>query len=151
MKIDKSRLNSLYDQYSNQENRLTHALLHTTGSSKWLFSRFLKNVIGVETLSPRSIYEISTQKVPFSHGDNDPENVESIPDAWIVNEDSDLGIAIEVKDRKNSISLPQLESHAKRVESYDSPYLLVITPDLKIPDKVIQFEKKKILHSCLKL
>ena len=44
MKIEKSGLHPLYDQYANDENRLTHALLHTVGSSEWLFSRFPKNL-----------------------------------------------------------------------------------------------------------
>jgi len=47
MKINKARLHPLYDRYANEENRLTHALLHTVSSSEWLFSRFLKNFVGV--------------------------------------------------------------------------------------------------------
>lgn len=108
MKIIKDGLHSLYDQYSNEENRLTHALLHTIGSSQWLFSRFLKNLVGVNVPLAGGTYEISTQKVPFSHGDNNPETVESVPDAWIIDGSSKLGIAVEVKDRKNALSLSQL-------------------------------------------
>ncbi len=69
MKINKDRLHPLYDQYSNAENRLTHALLHTIGSSPFLFSRFLKNIVGISDNLSGGIFEISTQKVPFSHGD----------------------------------------------------------------------------------
>ena len=73
MKINQDGLHPLYDQYSNDENRLTHALLHTISSSKWLFSRFLKNLVGVNGPLGNETYEISTQKVPFSHGDKKPE------------------------------------------------------------------------------
>ena len=71
MKINRTRLHPLYDQYSNDENRLTHALLHTIGSSQSLFSRFLKDIVGISSFSARETYEISTQKVSFQNGDND--------------------------------------------------------------------------------
>jgi len=116
MKIRKHRLNCIYDQYSNQENRLTHALLHTVGSSRWLFSKFLKDIVRVSELPARENYEISTQKVPFfSHGDREAGEIESIPDAWIVDMNGNLGVAIEVKDKKNSLRLNQLRGHADRI------------------------------------
>ena len=101
MKIDKTKLHPLYDQYAIAENRLTHALLHTIGSSEWIFARFLKNIVGIKQLSLSGTFEISTQKIPLSHGDKDPDQVESVPDAWIIDEKSSLGIAIEVKAAKN--------------------------------------------------
>jgi hypothetical protein len=143
VKIIKTGLHPLYEQYSNNENRLTHALLHTIGSSKWLFSRFLIKIVGLPALPRNALYEISTQKAPFAEGDNDPEQIESIPDAWIVDGTSSLGIAIEVKDKKNSIRLDQLRKHANRIKSYSHQYLLVITPDREWPDQIGEFERKE--------
>lgn len=143
MKINKDRLHPLFDQYSNEENRLTHALLHTVGSSEWLFSRFLKSFVGIDFSVAKGAFEISTQKVPFSHGDEKAEEVESIPDAWVVDEASNLGIAVEVKDRRNSLSLSQLRRHANRIRTYKHPYLLVITPDLRKPTKIVELERKE--------
>ena len=142
MKINKTGLHPLYDQYSNEENRLTHALLHTIGSSEWIFSRFLKDFLGLRVLSAREIYEISTQKIPFSHGDNALEQVESIPDAWIADGSSKLGIVIEVKNKKNALRLGQLQRHANRITGYKHQNLLVITPDLQRPNKIIEMERK---------
>ena len=90
MKINKNGLHPLYDQYSNQENRLTHALLHTIGSSEWLLSRFLKYIVGYEISLTGETYEISTQKKPLSQGGEDPKEIESIPDAWIVDGSSKI-------------------------------------------------------------
>jgi len=143
MKINKDRLHPLYDQYSNDENRLTHALLHTIGSSSLLLSRFLKNIIGISCNFSGGIFEISTQKVPNAHGDNDQEKVESIPDAWIINEQKGIGIAIEVKDVKNNIRISQLSKHAARIHDYKKQYLLVITPDLKRPVKIDVLKSKE--------
>jgi hypothetical protein len=142
MKIDNSKLNSLYDQYSNEENRLTHALLHTIGSSNFIFTNFLKNFIGIKPFYKSGVFEISTQKIPFSHGDSDSEKVQSVPDAWIINENIDLGIAIEVKDKKKNIRLSQLKSHINRIKGYDHPYLLVITPDIHMPKKILSIDQK---------
>lgn len=143
MKINKDRLHPLYDQYSNDENRLTHALIHTIGSSPLLFSRFLKNIIGISYNLSGGIFEVSTQKVPYAHGDNNQEKVESIPDAWIINEQKGIGIAIEVKDIKNNISIGQLTKHASRIQDYKKQYLLVITPDLKRPVKIDALKRKE--------
>ena len=143
MKINKDRLHPLYDQYSNDENRLTHALLHTIGSSPFLLSRFLKNIIGISYNLSGGIFEISTQKAPNTHGHNDQEKVESIPDAWIINEQKGIGIAIEIKDVKNNIRISQLSKHAARIHDYKKQYLLVITPDLKRPVKIDVLKRKK--------
>jgi len=98
-------------------------------------------VIIIQPFRKSGIFEISTQKVPLGHGDSDADKVESVPDAWIINETQNLGIAIEVKDRKNNIRISQLKSHANRISGYDHPYLLAITPDLHTPDKIIRLRK----------
>jgi hypothetical protein len=146
MKINKDGLNPLYDQYSNDENRLTHALLHTVGSSRRIFTKFLKDIAGVKQPLGQETYEISTQKIPFSHGDRDPNEIESIPDAWIIDGTSKLGVAIEVKDRKNSLRISQLRYHANRIKSYKYPYLLIITPDLREPSKIREVQQKEQKH-----
>lgn len=74
MKIDRSKLKPLYDQYSSPENRLTHALLHTIGSSEWLFSLFLRNVVGIRELPKKNTYEISTR---FGLGSDQDKNLKS--------------------------------------------------------------------------
>ena len=134
MKIDAIRLTPLYDQYSNQENRLTHALLHTIGSSSQIFVKFLKDFTGIRYGFGRDTYEISTQKVPFSHEDKDPDKVDSVPDAWIVEPNNKIGIIIEVKDVSDYVKRGQLNSHLRRLSNYQHQYLMVITPDLKEPE-----------------
>lgn len=142
MKIITAGLHSIYDQYSNDENRLTHALLHTIGSSRWLLSKFLKEVVSIDKKIPISsmTYEITTQKKPFSYGDNKPEEVGSVPDAWIIDQNSKLGLVIEVKDKKKALKISQLQNHVKQVRDFKKRYLLIITPDLSKPKKVKIFQ-----------
>lgn len=79
MRINTTRLTPLFDQYSNQENRLTHALMHTLAGSERILSKFMKQVLGIKcNLKGREI-EITTQKRPFSMEDTDSERVDSVP------------------------------------------------------------------------
>ena len=135
MKIDKTQLCPLYDQYSNEENRLTHALLHTIGSSEYIFTEFIRNIVGIKSFYKSGIFEISTQKKPKGYGDKDkkPDQIKSVPDAWIINEKNDFGIAIEVKGKKNSLRIGQLKSHSKLVNKYKNSFILSITPDNNLP------------------
>ena len=142
MKIDRSRLTPIYDQYSNQENRLTHALLHTIGSSTIILNRFLREVIGIKGSIVSQTFEVSTQKVPFSHGDDKPEKIDSVPDAWIISQNNAIGALIEVKDIKDSVRLGQLRKHLKRLANYQGKYLFVLTPDFHMPAKVLQLQNE---------
>ena len=120
MKIITDKLTPLFDQYRNNENRLTHALLHTIGGSERILRLFLKKVIGLKGKMGVLEVEVSTQKRPFSHEETDPDKVDSVPDAWVITPDSKLGIVIEVKDVKNNVRFGQLRSHIKRLEGYDA-------------------------------
>ena len=147
MKINKTKLYPLYDQYSNDENRLTHALLHTIGSSDLIFTYFLKQIVGIKKLYISGIFEISTQKVPSSQGVVENEEKKSVPDAWIVNDNSGLGIVIEVKDKKNNLRISQLKHHAKLAQKYKNAHLLVITPDINRPDEINKLQQDKEIYA----
>jgi len=136
MKIDTERLTPLFDQYSNPENRLTHALMHTLAGSDKILKAFLDQVLGIRRSFIGKEIEITTQKRPFSQEDTDRDKVDSVPDGWIIDKQGGLGILIEVKDEKNSVRLDQLRSHLKRLENYENSTLLVITPDLILPQKI---------------
>lgn len=136
MKIDTDRLTLLFDQYSNPENRLTHALMHTLAGSDKILQAFLAQVIGINRDGIGREVEITTQKRPFSQEDTDIEKIDSVPDGWIIEKQGGVGVLIEVKDEKNSVRLDQLRSHLKRLENYENPSLLVITPDLNQPKKI---------------
>lgn len=148
MKIDTDRLTPLFDQYSNQENRLTHALMHTLAGSDKILKAFLDQVLGIKRSIIGRELEITTQKRPFSQEDTDPDKVDSVPDGWIIDKQGGLGILIEVKDQKNSVRLGQLRSHLRRLSNYENSILLVITPDLVLPQKIdsLNEESQKITN-----
>ena len=136
MKIDTTRLTPLFDQYSNKENRLTHALMHTLAASDKILRLFFNRICSIKGSVSRREFEITTQKRPFSQEDTDPDRIDSVPDGWIIDKQGSLGVLVEVKDVKNNVGLSQLRSHLRRLENYEDSLLLVITPDLSLPKKI---------------
>lgn len=71
-----------------------------------------------------------------------------MPDGRIIDKQGGLGILIEVKDQKNSVRMGQLRSHLRRLSNYENSILLVITPDLVLPQKIdsLNEESQKITN-----
>lgn len=76
MRINTTRLTPLFDQYSNQENRLTHALMHTLAGSDKILSRFMNQVLGIKCNLKSQEIQITTQKRPFSLEDTDSDKID---------------------------------------------------------------------------
>lgn len=132
IKID-NRLNNIFDQYDQEENRVTNAFLQTLAKNEALLREFLTKYFGIEIGKNANIV-ISSQKEPFGLGDEeqDRERAEGIPDGWIIiNEEQ--AIVFETKIVRNAIRQKQLFAHIKRIKGYNQKYLCIITPDERSP------------------
>lgn len=137
MTID-NRLNNIFDQYDQEENRVTNAFLQTISKDKRLLKTFLLEYFDIR-LAENSNVIISSQKVPFGLGDKkeDREKAEGIPDGWIII-DEEIALVFEAKIKRDMIKdNNQLLAHAKRIKGYGQKYLGVITPDEESPIKNI--------------
>lgn len=136
MKVD-NRLNNIFDQYDQEENRVTNAFLQTLSKDKKLLKAFLGGYFDIH-LAKSSNVVISSQKEPFGLGDEeeDGERAEGIPDGWIII-DEEKALVFEAKIERNKIRRDQLLAHAKRIKGYDQKYLCAITPDEESPVKNI--------------
>ena len=134
MKVD-NRLNNIFDQYDQEENRVTNAFLQTLTKNKGLLNAFLKEYFDIH-LGKSSNVVISSQKEPFGLGDEegDRERAEGIPDGWIIIEE-EKAVVFETKIIRNAIRSDQLFAHAKRIKGYSQKYLCIITPDEESPIK----------------
>lgn len=134
MKID-NRLNNIFDQYDQEENRITNAFLQTLAKNRDLLKAFLKWCFNIQ-LGKRATITISSQKAPFGLGDEeeDKERAEGIPDGWIII-DEEKAIVFESKIVRNAIRRDQLLAHTKRIRGYSQKYLCVVTPDEDSPVK----------------
>ncbi|MBI2165116.1 MAG: hypothetical protein HYU29_01780 [Chloroflexi bacterium] len=120
------RLRNIFDQYSQLENRVTHALAHALVSDMSLRTAFSQQAARHETMGKPAII------VQDRSGQGD-----SVPDLTILDE-SGFRITMENKLQLDSVEADQLARHWKRVAygGQQSGCVLVITPDLHEPKEV---------------
>ena len=79
-------MRNVFDQYSQPENRLTHALVSSLAADRRLLRRFVRWVTNSSGKIPRDL-EIVEQRLPgeVEAGDEEEDEVErlGLPDAWI--------------------------------------------------------------------
>lgn len=127
------RLRNIFDQYSQQENHLTHSLLHVLNENRNLLKAILK-ANGIK-LTGKQI-NLITQVAPRTDKDRT-----SIPDGYIYTEDYNICIGIETKINENSLNRDQILGHLKQLSGYDTSYLAVLTPDGTEPEIITELVK----------
>ena len=128
-----NKLNNIFDQYHVEENRLTNSFLQTLAQNDDLLKTFL-SYFDIPVKQKSEII-ISCQKKPFSTGDEiGSEKIESIPDGWLII-DENTAVVFETKISKDSVILEQIESHVRKIRSYENKFLCLITPDSQLPIK----------------
>lgn len=77
-------MRSVFDQYVQPENQLTHALACSLSEDRWLLKRFLKKIARVVPPHTKHL-EILEQQLPDEDVEYSEEEKESrgLPDAWI--------------------------------------------------------------------
>ena len=121
---------NIYDQYTQPENRLTHALVSTLAHDRSLLVPFLKWAGAKDIPNPKAL-RITEQQVPgqLVTGDEFEADRKGLPDACIF-DDEGWSLVIEAKVA-SKVSRDQLERHVRTVKRYGfgKPYLLVIAVD----------------------
>ena len=113
-------MRNIFDQYDQEENRVTFALLLVLSSSQRLTRRFVREVAGVRRIPPGPILVRAQAKTA---------QTDTVPDGMITHEDGAFGIAIESKIVPASVRVGQLRGHLAHLRGYDVKRLLVLTPD----------------------
>lgn len=145
MKITKN-LRNLFDQYSQEENRLTHSLLHTLSIEKKLLIDFMKFTIGKYPFNSKDTIFIGSQG---RYGDEKRNIVskkdkrESVPDAIIHDKDGTTCILIECKVTAG-VKSDQLKRHLTLAKRYGikKVILLLLSCDRKPPVKIHETIRK---------
>ncbi|MDE0332041.1 MAG: hypothetical protein OXL41_09250 [Nitrospinae bacterium] len=80
-------MRNIFDQYSQPENRVTHALMSALNEDRKLLYSFLKNIVRQIPPTKSNLLDISEQCYPGAVGseeiDENADKVRRIPDAWI--------------------------------------------------------------------
>jgi hypothetical protein len=124
-----SLMRNVFDQYSQPENKLTHALVMTLEHDRSLVWPFLR-WLGLSDIPPTATLLLGEQHIPGAlmvDADNDGEG--GLPDACIFDEDG-WAILFECKVQA-PIKADQIRRHRKTAERYgfESPYVYVIAVD----------------------
>lgn len=137
-------MRSLFDQYTQHENRLTHALACCLNEDRGLFRRFVRWVLGGQAVAPGRL-EIAEQQLPgHPEVSEDEADRRGLPDIWIHDGES-WALLIESKIA-SPVTEDQMRRHLRTAEhrGFRDVRALAIgvraQPKAALPDRV-RYEK----------
>ncbi|MFL9828077.1 hypothetical protein [Rhodoplanes sp. SY1] len=140
-------MRNIFDQYTQPENRVTHALLTALDQDRSLLSSFLRDLVGVKPPTDPKKLTVLEQRYP---GDTEPDESDlerrGIPDGWIFDENA-WCLFIESKVLIKLTS-DQIERHLRtaRRRGFETVVAVVITPvqTVRAPAGTILLEWKQV-------
>jgi len=142
-------LRNVFDQYSQHENRLTHALVTAFDEDPKLLRKFVKWITG--TAPPKRL-KIVEQQLPgeYELSEQDYEQ-RGLPDAWVYDDD-EWSLLIESKVQAK-LDFRQLERHYRTAKKRGFANIAVLAVDVKTPMKelpaYVTFRSWKEIYSWL--
>lgn len=121
-------MRNIFDQYSQPENRLTHALVCTLNADRSLIRPFLRWA-GAKQIPKLKELRITQQQVPGEMIPGDEEDSSGLPDACIFTDDGWV-MLIEAKVQAGIVR-SQIDRHFATAKRYgfESPYLVLLSVD----------------------
>lgn len=106
-------MRNLFDQYSQPENRFTHALLTALNEDRKLLDQFLRELVKVKPPFKASTLSVLEQQFPGEEEPRDEEELDrrGVPDGWIFDNEG-WCVFIETKVLA-SLRASQIESHRR--------------------------------------
>jgi hypothetical protein len=119
-------MRNVFDQYSQPENKLTHALVTALHSDPKLLRPFLRNVAEISGRIPRQL-RVTEQSLPGEIPvDREDESATGLPDACIYDEEEDWAVVIECKV-SSKLTRNQLDRHLRTMRSRGFTQLSLLT------------------------
>jgi len=139
-------MRNVFDQYSQPENRLTHALVTTLFEDRSLLRPFARWA-GATAIPPKRRLHVTEQQVPGVLVSGDEDEGRGLPDASIYDDDGWL-LMIESKVQAG-LSRGQLLRHRRTAErhGFKQPHLLVLSVDEaqpRLPDGAAHREWREV-------
>lgn len=123
-------MRNVFDQYSQPENKITHALATALNEDKALLRSFIKN-FGHKGSVFKSLDIIEQQLPGEEQVTEDVAESKGLPDAWIY-DDNDWALLIESKVQAR-LTKNQITRHYKTALRYGFEKVLVLAIDVKPP------------------
>ena len=109
---------NIFDQYSQPENRISHALMTALNEDRTLLGSFLRELVGTTPPCHPSILLVLEQQYPGElEASEDELERRGIPDGWIFDEDG-WCVFIEIKVTARLLA-SQIRSHQRAAERLD--------------------------------
>ncbi len=139
-------MRNIFDQYQQPENKLTHAFITMLSCEKKLIKPFLR-WLKVEDIPPLKSFGIGQQSFPGEVAADEEKTDESLPDAYICDEED--WIVIFESKVQSGVSINQLNRHLAKAErrGFDKSTLILITVDRcskKMPENVVNILWKDV-------
>ena len=119
-------MRNIFDSYSKNEDKLTHALFSTLNSDKDLLDSFMKDICGLSAKTGK--LSVSVQSYPSARAYTNTEiKRRSLPDAWIYDS---KGFAMVFESKiTDSLTQRQLDDHQRTTEirGFRKPRFYTIT------------------------
>ena len=121
-------MRNVFDQYTQPENRLTHALVCALDADRTLLTPFLRWA-GAQDIPRTSALRITEQQVPGEPESGDEVEARGLPDACVYTND---GWALLVESKVQAgVSLDQLRRHISTAKKhgFETPHLVLLSID----------------------
>jgi hypothetical protein len=125
-------MRNIFDQYTQPENRLTHALVSSLAAEPLLLRKFVRWVTGERLFRGRKL-EVFEQRLPGEEEEaitEDEAERRGLPDAWI-HDGGRWGLIIESKI-ESSLTRDQLERHRRvaKKRGFANSHLLALVTEI---------------------
>lgn len=121
-------MRNIFDQYTQPENKLTHALYCTLANDRSFIRPFLK-WLGIPSVPSQGDLKIVQQQVPGVAAPDDGESDKGLPDLCIYTDDG-WAVLFEMKIQ-SKLHAGQLRRHRNTAQQFgfDAPHVVAVTVD----------------------
>lgn len=141
-------MRNVFDQYSQPENRLTHALLTALHEDRWLLSQFLREIAGVKPPVASTVLSVLVQQLPETPPVSEEEaERRGIPDGWIYSVEEEWCLVIESKVLIR-LGVEQIERHRRMAQrlGFTRVFVVAVTTEEVARQRVVGDRRLKILE-----
>lgn len=141
-------MRNVFDQYSQPENRLTHALLTALHEDRGLLALFLREIAGVKPPVAATHLSVLVQQLPETPPVSEEESERrGIPDGWVYSVEEEWCIVIESKVLIR-LGADQIERHRRMAQrlGFTRVFVLAITTEEAARQRVEGEPRLKVLE-----
>ncbi len=141
-------MRNVFDQYSQPENRLTHALMTALHEDRGLLALFLREIARVKAPAASTGLSVLVQQLPETPPVSEEEaERRGIPDGWIYSVEAEWCVVIESKVLIR-LSADQIERHRRMAQhlGFTKVFVIAITAEELSRQRVASDERLRVLE-----